>query len=110
MTAFDAKKSARKNAKNDIFGDFFGFGDNPEGCMAKDGPAVDVKKEKDKYSRCHDDLNNNEHDKAACCVHIQHSKCQYGHVYFVSAALPYGRSVHGKVLDWPKVGPGSAQS
>ena len=35
---------------------------------------------------------------------------QYGHVYFVSAALPYGRSVHRKVLDWPKVGPGSAQS
>ena len=41
---------------------------------------------------------------------FQRSNRICGHVYFVSAALPYGRSVHGKVLDWPKVGPGSAQS
>jgi len=34
----DNKRSARRNAKNDVFGDFFGFGDNPDGCHAKDGP------------------------------------------------------------------------
>lgn len=44
-----AKKSYRANRTADIFGDFFGFGENPNGCMAKDGPAIDVKKEKDKY-------------------------------------------------------------
>jgi hypothetical protein len=39
-----------KNKKiNDIFGDFFGFGPNPLGCMAKGNPNVDVKKEKDKF-------------------------------------------------------------
>ena len=49
VNAMSSKRSARDRAKNDIFGDFFGFGDNPEGCMAKDGPSVDVKKEKEKY-------------------------------------------------------------
>ena len=49
MSPTDKKRSARNRNKGDLFGDFFGFGDNPEGCMAKDGPAVDVKKEKEKY-------------------------------------------------------------
>jgi hypothetical protein len=44
--------SKRRNNKNhkisDVFGDFFGFGPNPPGCMAKDAPRVDFKGEKEK--------------------------------------------------------------
>jgi len=32
---------------NDALGDFFGFGDNPPGCMAKDAvPPINVRSEK----------------------------------------------------------------
>jgi hypothetical protein len=34
---------------SDIFGDFFGFGPNPPGCMAKNTQPVDVKKEKERF-------------------------------------------------------------
>lgn len=43
---------ARKNKKtqeHDIFGDFFGFGPNPPGCMSKGTDAIDLKKEKEKF-------------------------------------------------------------
>ena len=48
-----AKLSARKQKQqskvNDIFGDFFGFGPNPPGCLAKNTQPVDVKKEKERF-------------------------------------------------------------
>lgn len=31
---------------SDIFGDFFGFGPNPPGCMSKGTEPIDLKKEK----------------------------------------------------------------
>lgn len=40
----------KKSAKvNDIFGDFFGFGPNPPGCMSKGTEPIDLKKEKEKF-------------------------------------------------------------
>eukprot|EP00355_Strombidium_rassoulzadegani_P010508 CAMPEP_0168615520 /NCGR_PEP_ID=MMETSP0449_2-20121227/4545_1 /TAXON_ID=1082188 /ORGANISM="Strombidium rassoulzadegani, Strain ras09" /LENGTH=73 /DNA_ID=CAMNT_0008656259 /DNA_START=703 /DNA_END=924 /DNA_ORIENTATION=- len=34
---------------SDIFGDFFGFGPNPPGSLAKNSEAINVKKEKEKF-------------------------------------------------------------
>lgn len=42
-------RNKKKNEISDIFGDFFGFGPNPPGCMAKGAPPVNYKQEKDKF-------------------------------------------------------------
>lgn len=34
---------------NDVFGDFFGFGPNPPGCMSKGSEPIDIKKEKERF-------------------------------------------------------------
>lgn len=34
---------------SDIFGDFFGFGANPAGCMSKGAEPIDIKKEKERF-------------------------------------------------------------
>jgi len=34
---------------NDVFGDFFGFGPNPPGCMSKGSEPIDIKREKEKF-------------------------------------------------------------
>lgn len=34
---------------SDIFGDFFGFGANPPGCMSKGAEPIDIKKEKERF-------------------------------------------------------------
>lgn len=46
---YQKRRDNRGQSNTDLFGDFFGFGENPAGCMAKDGEAIDVKKEKEKY-------------------------------------------------------------
>lgn len=43
------RRMSKAKKINDIFGDFFGFGPNPLGCMAKGNPNIDVKKEKEKF-------------------------------------------------------------
>lgn len=44
---YQKRRDNRGQSNTDLFGDFFGFGENPAGCMAKDGPVIDVKKEKE---------------------------------------------------------------
>lgn len=41
-----ARKGMKQAKASDIFGDFFGFGPNPQGCMAKNAEPIDLKKEK----------------------------------------------------------------
>ena len=43
------RRMSKAKKINDVFGDFFGFGPNPLGSMAKGNPNVDVKKEKEKF-------------------------------------------------------------
>ena len=43
------RRMSKAKKINDIFGDFFGFGPNPLGCMAKGNPNIDMKKEKEKF-------------------------------------------------------------
>jgi hypothetical protein len=44
------RRKDMKNARaSDIFGDFFGFGPNPPGCMSKNTEPIDLKKEKQKF-------------------------------------------------------------
>jgi len=43
------RRMSKAKKINDVFGDFFGFGPNPLGCMAKGNPNVDVKKEKERF-------------------------------------------------------------
>lgn len=48
-----AEKSRRrrqlKKGDGDIFGDFFGFGPNPAGCLSKGAEPINVKAEKEKF-------------------------------------------------------------
>mgnify|MGYP006077875109 CR=1 FL=1 len=45
-----AQRRTDKQARaSDIFGDFFGFGPNPPGCLSKGAPQVDLKAEKAKF-------------------------------------------------------------
>ena len=37
------RRDAGKGNVRDVFGDFFGLGANPPGCMAKDGPQVNFR-------------------------------------------------------------------
>lgn len=51
-----SRGQARRNKKtkqqiDDVFGDFFGFGPNPPGCMKKDGPPTNFKLEKEKFMK-----------------------------------------------------------
>lgn len=50
-----AEKSRRrrqlKKGDGDIFGDFFGFGPNPAGCLSKGAEPINVKAEKDKFGQ-----------------------------------------------------------
>jgi len=39
----------KKEKISDVFGDFFGFGANPPGCMSKGAAKVDYKIEKEKF-------------------------------------------------------------
>lgn len=43
------RRNTKKDQISDVFGDFFGFGPNPPGCMAKGAPPVDFKKEKENF-------------------------------------------------------------
>lgn len=45
----DARRTKKKEKVNDIFGDFFGFGPNPPGCMSKGTEPIDLKREKEKF-------------------------------------------------------------
>ena len=49
----NAKYAQRRTDKHtrasDIFGDFFGFGPNPPGCMSKGAAPIDLKSEKAKF-------------------------------------------------------------
>jgi hypothetical protein len=46
---YGARKNLKKAQTTDIFGDFFGFGPNPPGCMSKGAETIDLKKEKEKF-------------------------------------------------------------
>jgi len=41
---FATRRAVKKEKASDIFGDFFGFGANPPGCMSKGAEAIDLKK------------------------------------------------------------------
>ena len=43
------RRTAKETRASDIFGDFFGFGPNPPGCMSKGAAPVDLKVEKAKF-------------------------------------------------------------
>ena len=44
---FASRRQSKKEKASDIFGDFFGFGPNPPGCMSKGAEPIDLKKEKE---------------------------------------------------------------
>ena len=44
-----ARRNNKKEKISDVFGDFFGFGANPPGCMNKGAPKVDFKHEKERF-------------------------------------------------------------
>jgi len=46
---YKTRQNIKKNKVSDVFGDFFGFGSNPAGCMAKGAAPVNFKQEKDKF-------------------------------------------------------------
>jgi len=48
-SARERRKANKKEKISDVFGDFFGFGANPPGCLKKDLPNFDFKKEKVKF-------------------------------------------------------------
>ena len=49
-SAREKRKANQKSKIDDVFGDFFGFGQNPPGCMKKDmDKQPDWKKEKAKF-------------------------------------------------------------
>jgi len=48
-TKFEKRRQLKKEKTSDIFGDFFGFGANPPGCMSKGTEPIDLKKEKEKF-------------------------------------------------------------
>lgn len=43
------RRNVKKDKISDVFGDFFGFGPNPPGCMSKGAPEVNFKAEKEKF-------------------------------------------------------------
>jgi len=43
------RRNSKKDKISDVFGDFFGFGANPPGCMAKGAAPVNFRLEKEKY-------------------------------------------------------------
>lgn len=43
------RRQTKKEKIADVFGDFFGFGANPPGCLAKGAPAVNFKAEKERF-------------------------------------------------------------
>lgn len=45
----ETRRNKKKEKVNDIFGDFFGFGPNPPGCMSKGTEPIDLKREKEKF-------------------------------------------------------------
>lgn len=45
----DKYGNRRKNRASDVFGDFYGFGSNPPGCMSKGTDPIDIKKEKERF-------------------------------------------------------------
>jgi len=48
-TKFERRRNQKKEKVSDVFGDFFGFGANPPGCMSKGTEPIDLKKEKEKF-------------------------------------------------------------
>jgi hypothetical protein len=44
-----SRRRKMKKGDGDIFGDFFGFGPNPPGCMSKGAEPVNIKSEKEKF-------------------------------------------------------------
>lgn len=46
---FEKRRSQKNQKASDIFGDFFGFGANPPGCMSKGAEPIDIKKEKERF-------------------------------------------------------------
>lgn len=49
MGNYGMRKLKKPPQEHDIFGDFFGFGPNPPGCMSKGTDVIDLKKEKEKF-------------------------------------------------------------
>ena len=49
MSKVRRRQTQKKEKISDVFGDFFGFGANPPGCMSKGAPPVDFKGEKEKF-------------------------------------------------------------
>lgn len=45
----NTRRNVKKDKISDVFGDFFGFGPNPPGCLAKGAPEVNFKAEKEKF-------------------------------------------------------------
>ena len=45
----DVRRAKKKAKAADVFGDFFGFGANPAGCMSKGTEPIDLKKEKERF-------------------------------------------------------------
>jgi hypothetical protein len=43
------RRTDKQSRASDIFGDFFGFGPNPPGCMSKGAAPIDIKAEKAKF-------------------------------------------------------------
>lgn len=46
---FQKRRAQKQQKASDIFGDFFGFGPNPPGCMSKGAEPIDIKKEKERF-------------------------------------------------------------
>ena len=46
---FEERRRKKDSKVSDVFGDFFGFGPNPPGCMSKNTEPIDIKKEKEKF-------------------------------------------------------------